>query len=142
MSLSKVFQSAAALSLLLTNAEARPPHVREMHDDNSVDLVHTKKIVQALPHGFFGYDYSITHPVDAAEDDLAWGFECAFNIDLGVGYEALLFWILREGKNLLIMNPSLFFEVSSHSWLAFKLYFFEIRINLDLTGYKITPVDY
>ena len=142
MSLSKVFQSAAALSLLLTNAEASRPHVREMHDDNSVDLVDMKKYVKALPYGFFGYEYSALSDPAAAEDDLVWGFECSFNIDLGVGYEALLFWILREGKNLLILNPSLFFELSSHSYLSFKVYFFEIRINLDLTGYKITPVDY
>ena len=76
------------------------------------------------------------------EDDLDFRFEIAWNLDLGIGYEALMFWIFREGKNLLVLNPNVYVELASHSWILFKLYFVEFRFNIDITGYKIAPVDY
>merc|ERR1712110_79023 len=49
---------------------------------------------------------------------------------------------MREGKNLLVLNPNAFIEIASHSWVTFKLYFIEFTFNIDITGYKITPIDY
>jgi len=36
----------------------------------------------------------------------------------------------------------MFLEVASKSWMSFKLYFIEFTIKMDLTGYRITPIDY
>ena len=114
-----------------------------MHNTgNSVDLLNTGKRVGTDVHGFWGVEYMKSNKDAPADDDLDFRFEVAFNADIGAGYEALLFWIMREGKNLLVLNPNVYAEVASHSWIIFKLYFIEFRISMDITGYKITPVDY
>ena len=140
--MSKLFKAATALSLLLTATDAKQPHVKDLHTEGAVDLFNTKKIVKDSSYGFWGYEYTKSNLDAPTADSLDFNFSVGFNLDLGVGYEALLFWILREGKNLLVLNPNVFFEVASHSYISFKLYFVEIRINLDLNGYRIAPVDY
>ena len=113
-----------------------------MHDPaTSTDLMHTKKIVKDV-HGFWGYEYHKSNKDHPTEDDNDFRFAVEFNCDIGVGYEALLFWTVREGKNLLVLNPSAFAEVASHSHMTFKLFFLELTFHLELLGYKITPVDY
>lgn len=114
-----------------------------MHgSEGTVDMINTGKQMVKDVHGFWGYGYTKSNLDAPKDDDLDFRFEVGFNLDLGVGYEALLFWILREGKNLLVLNPNVFCELASHSYIMFKLYFLEIRMNVDITGYKIAPVDY
>ena len=113
-----------------------------MHDTNSVDVVNTGKKMVKEVSGFWGAEYLASTRDNPNEDDRDFRFEIAIDADLGLGYEGLIFWIVREGKNLMVLNPTAFFEVASHSWILFKLYFWEIRFSLDLIGYKITPIDY
>ena len=93
-------------------------------------------------YGFWGYEYANSTMENPTEDSLDFRFEISFNLDLGVGYEALIFWILREGKNLLVFNPNAFVELSTRNYLKFKLGIIEWTVNVDFTGYRITPVDY
>ena len=115
-----------------------------MHNsENSVELLNTgKKKVGDIVKGFWGVDYVKSNLENPKDDDLDFRFAVSFNADIGAGYEAIIFWILREGKNLLVLNPSIFAEAAIHSWIIFKLYFIEFRMNVDVTGYKIAPVDY
>ena len=144
----KAVKSATALSLLSSTVDSRP-HVKAMHDTDSVDLVNTGKVMVKEVSGFWGAEYMRSSRNCADDDtncpneeDRDFRFEVGLDADLGLGYEGLIFWIVREGKNLMVLNPTAFFEVASHSWILFKLYFWEIRFSLDLTGYKITPIDY
>ena len=93
-------------------------------------------------YGFWGYEYANSTMDNPTEDSLDFRFEISFNLDLGVGYEALIFWIRREGKNLLVFNPNAFLELSTRNYLKFKLGIIEWTVNVDFTGYRITPVDY
>ena len=137
----KILQSATALSLLLSRVDARP-HVKSMRNTDSIDVVNTGKKMVKEVSGFWGAEYLASNRDDPDDEDRDFRFEIAIDADLGLGYEGLIFWIVREGKNLMVLNPSAFFEVASHSWILFKLYFWEIRFSLDLVGYKITPLDY
>jgi len=140
----KLASTATALSMLLTTVESRP-HVREMHNtENSMDVLNTGKKMVKEVHGFWGAEYLASNVKrdNLSDADRDFRFEIALDADLGLGYEGLIFWKVREGKNLLVLNPNAYFEVASHSWILFKLYFWEIRISMDITGYKITPFDY
>ena len=138
----KLLQNATALSLILTGVDASP-HVRDMHTKDATEMLSTKKMVKEV-HGFWGYEYMTSSISDRepTDEDRDFRFEFGLDADLGLGYEGLIFWIVREGKNLLVLNPNAFFEVGSKTWLTFKLYFIEFTIKMDLTGYKITPLDY
>ena len=92
--------------------------------------------------GFWGVEYMKSNLDAPTEEGNDFRFEVAFNMDIGVGYEILLFWILREGKNLLVLNPNAFIELSTRNEMKFKLGIIEWIINVDLTGYRITPLDY
>lgn len=83
----------------------------------------------------FGYDFS--------EVTLSnFGIEFSFNIDLSLGYRALMFWMVRAQENLLVLNPNIFLEAASHSWMVLRLGVVEFWFRLDLIGYKFSPVDY
>lgn len=139
----KTLQNATALSLILTGVDANT-HVKSMHGSDSTDVLNTGKKMVKEVYGFWGYEYmgSTIKDREPRPDDRDFRFEIGLDADLGLGYEGLIFWIKREGKNLLVLNPNAFFEVASHSWMTFKLYFIEFTIRLDLTGYRITPLDY
>ena len=116
-----------------------------MHNtEGSVEILnHSNKIQVKDVKGFWGVNYAAsTKSEPLKDDDLDFRFEVAFNADLGAGYEALLFWVFREGKNLWVMNPSIFAEIGIHSYVLFKLYFWEWKMNIDALGYRIAPVDY
>ena len=127
---------------MLAAAEASHPHVKSMREEkNTTDLLNTNKMVKEV-HGFWGAEYIKSTKDDPEDDDLDFRFEIAIDADLGVGYEGLIFYTVREGRNLLVLNPNAFAEIASHSWITFKLYFIEWRFSADITGYKITPLDY
>ena len=138
----KTLQAATALSLVLTGVAA-DAHVKSMHGSDSTDMLNKKHMVKEV-HGFWGYEYmaSTIKDRDPLDEDRDFRFEFGLDADLGLGYEGLIFWIKREGKNLLVLNPNAFLEVASKSWISIKLYFIEFTIKMDLTGYRITPLDY
>jgi len=70
------------------------------------------------------------------------GIELSLNVDLSIGYKALMFWMVRAKENLLVLNPSIFAEAASHSWFVIRLGIVEFWLRLDLIGYKFSPVDY
>ena len=111
------------------------------HEKGATDLLSDRKMVKEV-YGFWGYEYMKSSIDNPTEDSIDFRFEIAFNMDIGLGYEALIFWIMREGKNLLVLNPNAFLEISTRNEMKFKLGFIEWIINVDFTGYKITPFDY
>ena len=138
---SKLFKSALALTAL-QGVEAKVAHVKDMrHETGATDLLSDRKMVKEV-YGFWGYEYMKSSIDNPTEDSIDFRFEIAFNMDIGLGYEALIFWIMREGKNLLVLNPNAFLEISTRNEMKFKLGFIEWIINVDFTGYKITPFDY
>lgn len=72
----------------------------------------------------------------------AFGFTFDFNFDLALGYRAIFMWMYRDNIDWFVMNPNIFAELASHNYIAIKLGVFEIRAVVDLTGYKVTPVEY
>ena len=96
----KVIRSATALSLLLSSVDARP-HVRSMHDSTSIDVVNTGKKMVKEVHGFWGADYMVSNVkrddnFPLSDEDRDFRFEVGVDADLGLGYEGLVFWIVRE----------------------------------------------
>lgn len=53
-----------------------------------------------------------------------------------------MFWMVRSQENILVLNPNIFVEAASHSWMTISLGVVDIKIALDLIGYKFSPVDY
>ena len=137
---SNIFKAALALTTL-QGVDAKVAHVKDMRSETGAsDLINNGKKVDI--YGFWGYEYMKSNISNPTDDSLDFRFEVAFNMDIGVGYEILLFWILREGKNLLVLNPNAFIELSTRNEMKFKLGIIEWIINVDLTGYRITPLDY
>ena len=93
-------------------------------------------------NGFWGLEYTSSTKENPTDEDLDFRLELGLDADIGLGYEFLTFWVLREEKNLLVFNPSAFLEVASHSWMTFKLYFIEFTFSMDIIGYRITPLEY
>ena len=103
---SNIFKAALALTTL-QGVDARVAHVKDMRAETGAsDLINNGKKVDI--YGFWGYEYMKSNISNPTDDSLDFRFEVAFNMDIGVGYEILLFWILREGKNLLVLNPNAF----------------------------------
>jgi len=53
-----------------------------------------------------------------------------------------MFYLAIKGENLVALNPSIFAQVGSMSWITFYLYYNEITFNLNILPYKITVLDY
>ena len=137
---SNIFKAALALTTL-QGVDAKVAHVKDLRTETGAsDLINNGNKVDI--YGFWGYEYMKSNISNPTDDSLDFRFEVAFNMDIGVGYEILLFWILREGKNLLVLNPNAFIELSTRNEMKFKLGIIEWIINVDLTGYRITPLDY
>lgn len=83
----------------------------------------------------YGFDY-------IGRSDSNFGIEMSLNVDLSLGYRALMFWMVRSEENILVLNPNLFVEIASHSWFKISFGIIDVKIALDLIGYKFSPVDY
>lgn len=70
------------------------------------------------------------------------GIEFVFHFDVALGYRLIFFSIWKYGDPWLVLNPSVFADVGIQSWITFKLGAIDIRINVDFTGYRFTPLDY
>lgn len=76
------------------------------------------------------------------EDMFQFGLDASINFDISIGYRAIFFWMFKNNNDWLVINPIVFGEVASHSWLGLKLGVLEIYARLDGTGYRATPVEY
>lgn len=70
------------------------------------------------------------------------GIDIGFSTDVILTYQGLAFWLARQNKDFLVLNPSVFLEAAGHVWFELKLYFMTIKVNGDLIGYKASPLDY
>ena len=41
-----------------------------------------------------------------------------------------------------MLNPAVYGEVAAHGWLAFKLYFMQLWVFVDMEAFKASPLDY
>ena len=70
-----------------------------------------------------------------------WGIGWNFGLDADIGYNFPIQYLYTGNDNLLL-NPQVYFEVASHSYMDIILPNIEYRIRFDFSGYKYTIVDY
>ena len=64
------------------------------------------------------------------------------NGDISLGWEGLAFWLLRDDVDYLVLNPTIFGEIASHCFISLNLWRWELKLRLDIIGFKLTPLDY
>ena len=70
------------------------------------------------------------------------GFEASFRLDLLIGYQIFMHWIIRDQENMMIFNPNIFLGLLTINHVAFKLYWIEWWFYFNIVAEKFTPVDY
>lgn len=62
--------------------------------------------------------------------------------DVAIGYTALLFYLAINGENLVALNPTIFAEIGSLTWLTFRLPYMQLTFMFNILPYKLTILDY
>lgn len=70
-----------------------------------------------------------------------WGIGWNFEFDVDLGYNLPVDYIYTNSDNLLI-NPQVYMEIASHSYMDIIFPFINYRYKLDINGYKYTIADY
>ena len=103
-----------------------------------MELVNTKPETQNL---LWGYSYSTYNSTSESYMEHV-GFEASFKLDLMLGYQIFLHYLIRNKENMLIFNPNIYLQLATLNHIAFKLYWIEWWFYFNITAEKFTPVDY
>lgn len=62
--------------------------------------------------------------------------------DVAIGYTALLFYLSINGENLVALNPTIFAEMGSLTWITFRVPYMQFTMMFNFLPYKLTIMDY
>lgn len=86
------------------------------------------------------YSYDL---VDLSKDGFGKiGFEASYFADFYAGYSWPAFWLYRQAKNWIIINPTVYFSTSAGGEIVLKLSVIEVIFKLEFLIGEITPFDY
>jgi hypothetical protein len=126
-----VTTTASALLVLLFAGSVSARHNLKGESKNIMTLADKMPIVQNMEYSKY------------FETDKYGGFGIGFDFeaDVDLGY-AFPIEYLYTNKDNILLNPSVYVEVASHSYMDIIFPFIEWRFTFDFIGYKFTIADY
>ena len=127
---SKIVSFAAAILNFVLAAKNPLAEHQEQAIANNEHLSTTKRHV--VKNWGFNWDFGSND----------FGMNLVTQADLAIGYSALMFYLAINGENLVALNPTIFAELGSLTWLTFRLPYMQITFNFNILPYKMTVLDY
>jgi hypothetical protein len=88
--------------------------------------------------GTYGYNL-----VDLSKEGFGYiGFQADYYADIYGAYSWPTFWLYRQLKNWMIINPTVYFSAEAAGEVTIKLSVIEIIFKLEVLFGEITPFDY